>query len=291
MKQHLETLWQYTNEWSESHRNLFENVPTGIYRITPDGRILIANPALIRMLGYSSFEELASHNLENNEEFGPIYPRSQFKELIEREDEIKGLESKWTRRDGTVIFVRENARAIRGEDGTVLYYEGTVEDITERKGAEERFRLAVESAPNAMVMVNQKGKIILVNSQIERLFGYTREELMGQSIEILVPERFRNKHSDYRRGFYADPQTRSMGAGRDLFALRKDGSEFPVEIGLNPIETEEGIIVLSAIVGITERKRAEQKFRLAVESSPNAIVMVNRLGLILLVNAQTEKLF
>src|ERR1700757_2939864 len=140
MKQHLETLWQYTNEWSESHRNLFENVPTGIYRITPDGRILIANPALIRMLGYSSFEELASHNLENNEEFGPIYPRSQFKELIEREEEIKGLESKWTRRDGTVIFVRESARAVRGKDGAVLYYEGTVEDITERKRVEEALK-------------------------------------------------------------------------------------------------------------------------------------------------------
>ncbi|HEX3034633.1 MAG TPA: PAS domain S-box protein, partial [Thermodesulfobacteriota bacterium] len=124
-------------ERDEQYKSLFNNIPTGVYRTTPDGRILMANRALVRMLRYSSFEELASMNLEDGGNFHPDYPRSQFKELIERQGEVTGLESLWEKRDGSFIFVRENARAIRGEDGQVLYYEGTVEDITEQKGMEK----------------------------------------------------------------------------------------------------------------------------------------------------------
>jgi diguanylate cyclase (GGDEF)-like protein/PAS domain S-box-containing protein len=131
--------------------------------------------------------------------------------------------------------------------------------VYERRQAEEKFRLTVEAAPNAMVMVTRDGKILLVNSQIETLFGYKRAELIGQSVEMLVPERFRSRHPGYRAGFCADPQPRPMGAGRDLYGRRKDGSEFPVEIGLNPIETPEGVMVLSAIVDITARKRLEPR--------------------------------
>jgi PAS domain S-box-containing protein len=123
-------------ESERQYRVLFENIPSGMYRTTPDGRILMVNPALIRMLGYRSFEELASRNLEK-EGFAAPYLRAQFRELLEREDEIRGLESAWVRCDNSIIFIRENAKAVRGEDGTVLYYEGSVEDITERKRAEE----------------------------------------------------------------------------------------------------------------------------------------------------------
>jgi len=132
-------------------------------------------------------------------------------------------------------------------------------DITGRKHAEERFRLAVESAPNAMVMVNEQGNIILANSQTERLFGYETDELIGQSIEVLVPHRFRGGHPQFRADFSTLPQARAMGAGRDLYGLRKDGSEVPIEIGLNPIQSESGNLVLSSIVDITERKRAEEE--------------------------------
>ena len=132
-------LGECTREGEERHtwyKTLFENVPIGIYRTTPDGRILMANPALVRMLGYSSFEELSQRNLEE-EGFEPAYPRSTFKKWLEREGEITGMESAWKRRDGTFLFVRENARAIRDDSGIILYYEGTIEDITERKKAEE----------------------------------------------------------------------------------------------------------------------------------------------------------
>jgi PAS domain S-box-containing protein len=160
-----------------------------------------------------------------------------------------------------------------------------------RQRAEERFRQAVEAAPNGMVMIDSRGQIVLVNAQTERLFGYHRDELLGQPVELLVPDRFRDQHPENRANFMASPQVRSMGVGRDLYGRRKDGSEFPVEIGLNPIKTDEGLLVLSAVVDITERKRAEERFHQAVESAPNGMVMINSNGQIVLVNAQTERLF
>src|ERR1700722_13001664 len=103
-----------------------------------------------------------------------------------------------------------------------------------------------------MLMVNQNGEIVLVNSQIERLFQYNREELLGRSIEMLVPEAARDKHPTHRKNFFADPKARSMGVGRDLYGLRKDGSHIPVEIGLNPLKTEGETFVLASVVDITE---------------------------------------
>jgi len=113
----------------------------------------------------------------------------------------------------------------------------------------------IDSVPTAVVVVDQQGTIVLVNTQTELLFGYTRDELLGAQIDMLVPNRFRNGHPGLRTGFVHNPKARPMGAGRDLYALRKDGSQFPVEIGLNPITTDDGLFVVSAIVDITERKR------------------------------------
>src|SRR5438552_8299651 len=130
-------------------------------------------------------------------------------------------------------------------------------DITERKQAEEKFRLATEASPSGIILVNDRGHIVLVNSQVEKLFGYRREELVGKLVDILVPERFASEHPAHRAEFLAAPTARAMGAGRELFGRRKDGSEFPVEIGLNPIQTSEGVLVLAAVVDIFARKLAE----------------------------------
>jgi len=138
-------------------------------------------------------------------------------------------------------------------------------DITERKRLEERFQRVVEYAPSAMVMIDHGGRIVLVNAQTEQLFQYQRSALIGQTVEMLVPERLRGEHEHFRRGFFDVPQPRPMGAGRDLFGRRSDGSAFPVEIGLNPIETEEGFMVLASIVDITERQRAQQKLENALK--------------------------
>lgn len=125
--------------------------------------------------------------------------------------------------------------------------------------ANQGFRQVVEAAPNAMVMVNRVGTIVMVNAQTEIIFGYSRAELLGQSVEALLPERFRSVHPKHRQGFFDDPSPRAMGVGRDLFGRRKDGSEFPVEIGLNPIEMDDGPMVLSAIVDISERVKASER--------------------------------
>jgi methyl-accepting chemotaxis protein len=119
------------------------------------------------------------------------------------------------------------------------------------------YRQIVESASIGFVAIDRHGTIEMVNTQVEKLFGYRREELIGQPIEALVPPRFRTNHPSHRTGFFADPRARVMGVGRDLAGLRKDGSEFPIEIGLNSIKTDDGILAVAAVVDITERRRLE----------------------------------
>lgn len=156
---------------------------------------------------------------------------------------------------------------------------------------ERRFQIAFDASPTAMLMVDRRGTIVLANAEAERLFGYTRSELVGGALLRLVPERFRSGHPGFRQAFFAEPSSRAMGAGRDLFAVRKDGTEVPVEIGLNPIETDEGSFVRSSIVDISERKQAAARFRIAVEASPSGVVMVDAQGAIVLANAETARMF
>jgi PAS domain S-box-containing protein len=126
---------------------------------------------------------------------------------------------------------------------------------------ERRLRLLIDAFPSGMLIVDHLGKVVFANKLIEILFGYSENELIGQSIDCLVPKRFQQEHSQHRSGFFHDPTARAMGAGRDLFACRKDGSEFPVEIGLNPINTPEGFMVLSSVVDITARKGSEAELK------------------------------
>lgn len=179
---------------------------------------------------------------------------------LQTQDEVQGWEVPLDLRTGERIHAAMDVTVLRSAwAAPTLYW--TIRDISERKRLEARFRAAVEAAPAAMMMIDSAGSIVLVNTETERLFGYARQELLGRGVEVLVPERFRGEHPRLRSQFFASPEARRMGAGRDLFGLRKDGSEFPVEIGLNPIETEEGLFVLAAILEITERKRNEDALR------------------------------
>jgi PAS domain S-box-containing protein len=195
--------------------------------------------------------------------------------------------------DGSVHWIAGRWQVYMDEAGQPSRMVGVNTDVTERKLAEQNFRGLLESAPDAMVVVNRQGRIVLVNAQTESVFGYQREELLGQEVEILVPEALRGRHSGHRGAFFAQPRVRAMGEGLSLYGRRRDGTQFPVEISLSPFETAEGIVVTSAIRDITERKRAEDKLReyeRTVEGSEEMICVVDREYRYLIANSQFLKM-
>ncbi len=279
-------------ESEDRYGQLVESIADyAIMLLDENGNVASWNPGAERMKGYRGDEILGKHMavFYTPEDVTRGWPE----ELLRRAAAEGRVEDEgWrVRKDGSRFQADVFLNARRDEGGQLVGFSKITRDVTARRRAETRFRAVVESAPSGMVMIDGTGTITLVNREAERLFGYTREELLNQPIEHLVPERFRRGHPVFRTDFFANPQTRAMGAGRELYGLRKDGVEIPVEIGLNPIETDEGVFVLASVVDITARKRAEARFRAVVESAPSGMVMINRAGTIELVNRETERLF
>ena len=271
------------------YAELVEQSLEGIAVRRSDGRLLFVNETLCQMLGYSR-EELSQLRIqdlvhpddtETIAQVGLLGPGQNLR-----------LHKRMLRQDGKVLYVEVSAKRLL--DGNI---QSTFQDVTGRQEAEERFRAIVEGDPNALIMADERGAIVLANPQAERLFGYTREEMVGRSVETLVPMRYHERHPQMREGYNREPQVRAMGAGRDLFGLRKDGTEVPVEIGLNPITTMEGRFVLASIIDISERVRAakqvramEHRYEAAVNALAEGVAVLDAEGRVVAFNKSATKI-
>jgi len=281
----------------QQFRSLIENALDIIMGIGPDGALRYMSPSVQRTLGHKP-EDLVGTNITDL-----LHPDDLPAVMAAMAESLRSpepgplLEARLRHRDGSWRAVEGIGRSFLDESGAFGIVV-TLRDITERKRAEEalreseeRFRALLESAPIAGIVTNAQGRIELLNAAAEEMFGYDRVELIGQSMEILMPERFREEHGRQCADFLANPRRRPMSAGRDVVGLRKDGSEFAATCGLASIDTRNGPLAISFLMDITERKQAEEALREAeerwrslVENAPDLIMTVDREGTIRFMN-------
>ncbi len=271
---------QQLQESEERFRNLYRNAKVGLYRTTPSGEILMANNELVKMLGYSSFEQLAERNIEQ-QGFGPSYPRKEFIDKIDKEGEINNFESVWIRLDGTPFLVRENAHLIRDANGNVLYYDGVVEDVTEHKLArDENIMLAhaLKSINECVSITDLDDKILFVNKAFLDTYGYEENELIGKQITMV---RSKKSTREYEKEIL--PSTIKGEWKGELLNTRKDGSEFLIYLSTTIIKDKESkpLGLIGVALDITEHKQMIDdlhKLSKAVEQSPASIIITDIKG-------------
>jgi PAS domain S-box-containing protein len=283
-------------ENEERFRSLYENATIGIYRTTPDGHILLCNPALLDMLGYRSLGELTQRNLETDG-YEPGYERSEFRQKIENQGEVRGFESAWTRQDGSTVYVRESAKAIRDADGKVVYYEGTVEDITERKNYEkalqlenERFMRFIDSNIVGIVIADTVGNVLMANDYYLNILGVTRQDFLEGKVQwtrFTLPEWLpadEKAIQELREHGVCEPYEKEYE--------RADGTRVPVYIA-NAMLPGPGEQVAAFILDISKRKRAEKEIEYLARfplENPNPIMRVTDEGQLIYANLPSRPL-
>ncbi len=275
--------------------DIFEASVDAIAYAASDEAILLVNRAFSELTGFSK-EELLRMNARDLIPEQHKEQRDRIVAQVLQTGKPVEYEIDYLRKNGSQVPVSITLFAVKEDDGKPIGLAAIVRNLTERKRAGEQFRLVVEASPNGMLMVGEDGTILMVNQQIEQLFGYERTELIGQPVEMLVPQRMRSHHAGDRAKFFAHSESRAMGKGRDLYGVRKDGQEFPLEIGLNPIRMPDGMRVLASVVDISGRKRAEQALQkerdfidAVLETAGALVVVLDREGRILRFNRACEQ--
>src|SRR5271163_388720 len=286
-------------ESEERYRMLLDGVEVyAIFMMDPQGRILSWNAGAERIKGYSA-EEIIGHN------FSCFFPREDIErgrpEEVLRITAARGRHEEQgmrVRKDGSRFLANVTITALRDSVGNLRGYSEFSHDLSESEESGAKYRGLLEAAPDAMVVVNQAGEIVLLNVQAEKQFGYRRDELVGQKVKNIIPEGFAERLIADETRTAAEALAQQIGTGIELIGRRKDGSDFPIEIMLSPLESAEGILVTAAIRDISVRKEAEKhlaqmegRYRGLLEAAPDAMVVVNQGGEIVLLNVQAEKQF
>lgn len=270
--------------------DLYEHAPCGFHSLDSNGVIIRINDTELEWLGYDREEVVGRMKWtdivtpESRRTFEQHFPR------LLSDGSVRDLEFEVVRKDGTLLPVLVSATAMHDEKGNFQMSSSVVYDLTYRKQADSRFRAVLEAAPDALLMCNRKGEVILTNSQIEKIFGYRPDELRGRNFTVLLPERLRSVHAEHAEGFFCNPAQRQMGASKRLSGLRKDGSEIPVEISLSPLHTEDGLVALAGIRDVSERRRTEDEREKLIAELKQAVEKVKLLSGLLSICASCKRI-
>jgi len=243
---------------AEQYKHVFHNAPIGIYRATPDGRIIMANPRLVQILGYNSIDELLDRH-PGKDGFDQNYARARFKEMIAIEGEVNGLEYVWTRGDGSIVHVRENARATVGRDGNALYFEGTVEDISASKQiesaltrSEREYRKLFEGADDAILIIAaEDDRVLEANDKARQAYGVTKGHFEGLPLDSVAGDLARIKH--ITRG--------GTRARFETVYVNREGREIPLQVNCSMIEHQGNDAILAVFRDISEHRKDEEALR------------------------------
>lgn len=244
----------------ELHLKILNSIKEAVIVRDLADTIVFLNKAAEQLFGYKHDELINKHfsilvaPVDTNEE-------KRLVESIIWGERVENYEAVRIGKNYISVYVSVNLSPLDDEEGKIRGIISVYRNVSERRRTESRFQALLESAPDAMVIVNKFGQIVLVNAQTEKLFGFERSELIGQEIEILIPGRFHNPHVEHRKSYFGDPRPREMGAGLELYGQRKDRTEFPVEVSLSPLKLEEGIFVSAAVRDISLQKKAAMELR------------------------------